>query len=166
MVASKKPSFLQPLLREPSLAHRIENSRNGRTVARTLLTAFDSKTRRTGLLRHDSLPESTALIIAPSNAVHTIGMRFAIDIAFVKRDGSIVKVYRALPPWRMAASLRAFAVLELQGGALDATGTIAGDTLVVVTSRMDHATSLSGSGRHSVVHPEATIFSREAKQDG
>jgi uncharacterized protein len=132
MVASRKPSFLQPLLREPSLASRIANSRTGRTVATTLLTAFDSKTRRTGLLRHDSLPAGSALIIAPSNAVHTIGMRFAIDIAFVRRDGSIVKVYEALPPWRMAAALRAFAVVELPAGALEATGTVVGDTLVVV----------------------------------
>jgi uncharacterized protein len=132
MVASRKPSFLQPLLREPSLASRIANSRTGRTVATTLLTAFDSKTRRTGLLRHDSLPAGSALIIAPSNAVHTIGMRFAIDIAFVRRDGSIVKVYKALPPWRMAAALRAFAVVELPAGALEATGTVVGDTLVVV----------------------------------
>lgn len=132
MVASRKPSFLQPLLREPGLPYRIDNSRNGRTVATTLLTAFDSKTRRTGLLRHDSLPEGRALIIAPSNAVHTIGMRFAIDIAFVRRDGSIVKVYKALPPWRIAASFRAFAVVELAAGALEAAGTMAGDTLVVV----------------------------------
>jgi uncharacterized membrane protein (UPF0127 family) len=132
MVASSKPSFLQPLLREPGLAHRIDNSRNGHTVATTLLTAFDSATRRTGLLRHDSLPEGSALIIAPSNAVHTIGMRFSIDIAFVRRDGSIVKMYKALRPWRMAAAFRAFAVVELAAGALDAAGTIAGDTLVVV----------------------------------
>jgi uncharacterized protein len=132
MVASRKPSFLQPLLREPGLRYRIANSRNGRTVATTLLTAFDSKTRRTGLLRHDSLPEGSALIIAPSNAVHTIGMRFAIDIAFVRRDGSIVKVSKALPPWRMAAALRAFAVVELAAGALEAAGTVVGDTLVVV----------------------------------
>ena len=132
MVASRKPSFLQPLLREPGLAYRIDNSRNGRTVASTLLTAFDSATRRTGLLRHDNLPEGSALIIAPSNAVHTIGMRFAIDIAFVRRDGSIVKVYRALRPWRMAAALRAFAVVELPAGALGAAGTVVGDTLMVV----------------------------------
>jgi uncharacterized membrane protein (UPF0127 family) len=83
-------------------------------------------------LRHDSLPEGSALIIAPSNAVHTIGMRFSIDIAFVRRDGSIVKMYKALRPWRMAAAFRAFAVVELAAGALDAAGTIAGDTLVVV----------------------------------
>lgn len=132
MAAKKTPSFLQPILREPGLPHRIENRRNGRTVASTLLTAFDSATRRTGLLRHDGLPEGHALIIAPSNAVHTIRMRFAIDIAFVRRDGCIVKVYTALGPWRFAAAFGAFAVVELPAGALAAAGTIVGDTLVVV----------------------------------
>jgi hypothetical protein len=41
-------------------------------------------------------------------------------------------MYKALRPWRMAAAFRAFAVVELAAGALDAAGTIAGDTLVVV----------------------------------
>ena len=105
------PSFLQPLLKEPGLSHRLENTRNGQTVAFTLLTAFDSASRRTGLLRHDSLPEGSALIIAPSNAVHT---------------------YTGLPPWRMAAALRGFAVVELPAGALAAADTVVGDRLVVV----------------------------------
>ncbi len=130
--APKMPSFLQPLLKEPGLSHRLENTRNGQTIAFALLTAFDSASRRTGLLRHDSLPEGSALIIAPSNAVHTIRMRFAIDIAFVARDGCIVKVYTALPPWRMAAALRGFAVVELPAGALAAADTVVGDRLVVV----------------------------------
>ena len=58
----------------------------------------------------------------------------SIDIAFVARDGRIIKVYSAVRPWRMAASLRAFAVVELREGGLVAASTEVGDTLALVAS--------------------------------
>ncbi len=125
------PSFLSPLLKEPTTKQTLRNNRNQRIVAAQLLTAFDSASRRTGLLKHDAMPADTAMIIAPSNAVHTIGMRFAIDVAFVARNGQVVKVRHAVPPWRMTAALRAFAVVELAAGTLESTDTRPGDTLVL-----------------------------------
>jgi uncharacterized membrane protein (UPF0127 family) len=122
-------SFLSPLVRPdgPSLA--LTNTRHDRIVARTLLTAFDSKSRRTGLLKHDSMPEGSALIIAPSQAIHTFSMRFSIDVAFVSKNGVVLKVRSAVPPRRIAVSWRAFAVIELPAGALEASDTKTGDTL-------------------------------------
>ena len=124
-------SFLNPLLRETAERYQLLNERTGGIVAGTILTAFDSATRRTGLLRHGSLPAGSALIIAPSNAIHTFFMRFAIDVAFVAKDGRIVKTREALGPWRLAAALRAFAVVELPAGTLAASGTRAGDRVEV-----------------------------------
>jgi uncharacterized protein len=123
-------SFLNPLLRAGTVDHLLENATTGEVVARHLLTAFDSKERRHGLLGRESLPEGTAIIIAPSNAVHTFFMRFAIDIAFVARDGRVIKVRSSVQPWRLAAALRAFAVIELAAGALERSRTAAGDTLI------------------------------------
>ena len=130
-VIKRRPrrSFLDPLLRSDAGACVLANERNQRLLARTLLTAFDSASRRRGLLKHDSLPEGSALIIAPSNAIHTFFMRFPIDVAFVSRDGRILKVRSAIPAGRMSASLRAFAVIELPAGALAGAETVAGDTL-------------------------------------
>jgi hypothetical protein len=126
-----KASFVDPLLRTGASACALVNSGNDVVLAHTLIAAFDSKSRRQGLLRHDSLPDSSAIIIAPSNAIHTFFMRFAIDVAFVARDGRVVKVSRAVRPWRIAAALRAFAAIELPAGALDRAGIAAGDTLRV-----------------------------------
>ena len=45
----------------------------------------------------DTLSQSGApltLVIAPTNAIHTFFMRFAIDVAFVARDGRVLKVRR------------------------------------------------------------------------
>jgi uncharacterized membrane protein (UPF0127 family) len=123
-------SFLSPLLRAGAPDHVLENVRTKKIVAGHLLTAFDSASRRQGLLGRDSLAEGTALIIAPSNAVHTFFMRFAIDVAFVRRDGRVLKVRRAVRPWRLTASLRAFAVIELPAGSLSSSETTPGDHLV------------------------------------
>ena len=126
-------SFLDPLLRKSAPPLVLTNSRTNQTVASTLVPAFDSTSRRRGLLKHNCLPEGSALVIAPTNAIHTFFMRFAIDVAFVSRDGRVLKVRAAMPAWRMAAAWRAFAVVELPAGALERAGVQPGDMLRVET---------------------------------
>lgn len=125
-------SFLNPLLRSSESSFVLTNTRNNRIVARTLLAAFDSASRRRGLLKHDALEEGTALIIAPSNAIHTFSMRFAIDVAFVSKEGRVVKVRPAVRPWHVAAAWRAFAVIEMAAGAFEKSDTRPGDLLQVI----------------------------------
>ena len=122
--------FLKPL-RDGAIAHRIINQRNHQVIATEVVAAFDSKTRRTGLLKHESLRDGSALVIAPTNAIHTFFMRFDIDVVFVQRDGKIVKVRHAMPPWRMAGALRGYAVVELPSGTCARTGTGVGDILLI-----------------------------------
>ena len=128
-------SFLGPLLRDTPSNHAIQNTRNGRVLASDLIVAFDSRTRKTGLLKHDSLADGSAMLIAPTNAIHTFFMRFPIDIAFVSREGLIVKTYAALPPWRIAAALRAHAVIEMPAGTLARNETGVGDILSISQGR-------------------------------
>ena len=40
----------------------------------------------------------------------------SFDVVFVDRAGRVLKIVERLKPWRMAASLRAYAVVELAGG--------------------------------------------------
>ena len=124
-------SFLDPLRQPAAPALVLTNSRNDQIVASTLLRAFDSASRRKGLLKRDFLPEGSALVIAPTNAIHTFFMRFTIDVAFVAKDGRVLKLRRAMPPWRIAAAWGAFAVVELAAGALDRAGVQPGDRLRV-----------------------------------
>jgi uncharacterized membrane protein (UPF0127 family) len=126
--------FLSPLFGQPAARCRLENARNGRIVAERVMTAFESASRRKGLLGLALLPESSALIIAPTNAIHTCFMQFAIDVAFVRKDGYVLKTHDALRPWRLAAALWAKAVIELPAGALKRADTRAGDQLVLVRS--------------------------------
>jgi len=110
----------------------IRNTRNGRVLADDLISAFDSKSRNVGLLNHNSFPHGAAMLIAPTNAVHTFFMRFPIDIAFINREGTVVKVCRSVRPWRIAAALRGYGVIELPAGTLAAADTVVGDVLAVV----------------------------------
>ena len=124
-------SFLRPLIRNAESEHVIRNTRNGRILAHDVIAAFDSESRRTGLLRHESFPEGSAMVIAPSNAVHTFFMKFPIDIAFVARDGRVLKARAGVKPWRMAGTLRGYAVVELPSGTLARHDTGAGDILSI-----------------------------------
>ncbi len=94
--------------------------------------ALDSTARRKGLLGRDSLPSGHALVIAPSNLVHTFGMRFDIDILFVARDGRVLKARRAVSPRRIAGALGGFAVIELAAGELERSDTTRGDRIELV----------------------------------
>jgi uncharacterized protein len=123
--------FLSPMLKTSGVTYQLTNKRNGQIVAERVAAAFDSASRNKGLLGRDSLGAGAALIIAPTNAIHTWFMQFDIDVAFVAKDGRIVKLRHQLKPWRLFATLRAFAAIELPAGALAASDTLLGDFLGV-----------------------------------
>ena len=39
--------------------------------------------------------------ITPCRGVHTLAMRFAIDVVYLDREGTVVHLERSLPPWRL-----------------------------------------------------------------
>ncbi len=92
--------------------------------------ADTSATRRTGLLKHSKLDPGEGLWIAPSEGVHTFGMKFPIDVVFLSKSKKILKIRPNMVRRRIALSLRAHSVLELPAGTLESTGTLAGDQLV------------------------------------
>jgi uncharacterized protein len=85
--------------------------------------------RTRGLLGRQSLGEGEGLWIVPCEAVHTFGMRFAIDLVFLDRRNVVRKVRSSVPPWRLSGCLRARSVLELAAGSLERTPVHPGDKL-------------------------------------
>ena len=112
----------------------LRNTRTGLLVATKLETAFDSAERKKGLLGRDGLAPGQALIIAPTNLVHTFAMRFPIDILFVAKDGRVIKVREAVPSRRIVGAWGGFAVVEFGAGQLQLSGTRAGDSIEVCRS--------------------------------
>ena len=124
-----KSHIFQPLIARPQSVHSLVNRSRNLVLAGRVEAAFDSATRRKGLLGRSALPSDTVLAIAPSNAVHTFGMQFPIDVLFIRRDGTVVKRVLNLKARRIAAALRAFAVLEFAVGQPTVAATEVGDRL-------------------------------------
>ena len=108
---------------------RINNPFRDTTLADRALIADSSKTRKIGLLKHSQLERGEGLWITPCEGVHTVGMKFPIDVLFLDKKRKVVKIRAAMQRWRMAACFRAHSVLELPSGTAAATQTTAGDQL-------------------------------------
>lgn len=124
---------LAPLVREPQGRFGLWNVRTGEPVAGTVVAAFDSSSRRQGLLGRGGLRPGEALILAPCSTIHTAFMRFPLDLVFLDRAGRVLKTSSGVRPWRIRAAWRAFAVVELAAGSLERSGTAAGDVVELRT---------------------------------
>ena len=107
----------------------VRNVTRGVVVGEAVDIADTSAKRRTGLLKHEVLPPGSGLWIVPCEAVHTFGMKFAIDVAYLSKSRTVLKIRPEMPKRRMSVCLRAHSVLELPAGMLAQTGTLPGDQL-------------------------------------
>jgi uncharacterized membrane protein (UPF0127 family) len=84
----------------------------------TLLVAGDRGSRRRGLARlgQATFPRGHALLFERCRSVHTIGMRFALDLVWLDAAGALVRLDRAVAPRRLRTCLRARAVVEAAAG--------------------------------------------------
>ncbi len=108
---------------------KIKNLTRGTVLAECAIAADNSAKRRTGLLKHKSLPTGKGLWIVPTEGVHTFGMKFAIDILFLSKEKAVRKIKHSVPRNRIVLDFFAHSVLELPAGTAKATGTAAGDQL-------------------------------------
>lgn len=108
---------------------RITNRTRGRVLADHADIADTSAKRRTGLLQHSGLAPGEGLWIVPSEGVHTFGMNFTIDVAFLNKQRIVVKTRPHMSRGRISFCLRAHSVIELPAGTLDESGTTKGDQL-------------------------------------
>jgi uncharacterized protein len=69
--------------------------------------------RLIGLIGRRSLQAGMALEIPRCRSVHTAGMRFPLDLVWLDRERRVVRVDRAVPPWRVRTCRQARSVLEL-----------------------------------------------------
>ena len=107
----------------------LTNARSRQVIARDVELALTRSARRQGLLDRPSLPMGTAILLAPCFMVHTAFMQFPIDIVFVDRRGYVRHMRHHVGPWRMAASPRAYATIELPAGTLAKHDILVGDQL-------------------------------------
>ena len=108
----------------------MRNQTKGEVLATSAISAESSETRRTGLLKHTSLPDGEGLWIVPCEAVHSFFMKFSIDVLYLNKDKTVRKIRHDMKPWKMSFCLPAHSVLELPAGTAMRTKTEPGDQLV------------------------------------
>jgi uncharacterized membrane protein (UPF0127 family) len=73
--------------------------------------------RLIGLMFRNKIDKGRAMLITPCNSIHTFFMRFPIDVVFLDDQFRVIKIVRAMQPWRMSWPYwRASQVLELPAG--------------------------------------------------
>lgn len=85
--------------------------------------------RTRGLLGRPALLPGQGMLIRDCRLVHTLGMRYALDLAFLDGTGQIKKLVRDIRPNRMAGSFKAAQTLELATGTLAQLALSTGDML-------------------------------------
>jgi len=116
-----------------------------KTWLATKITKADNfLTRLLGLLRRKRLAPEEALWLIPGKAVHTVGMKFPIDVIFIDRENRVVGLVPGMVPNRATrVYLGAHSVLELPKGTILKSRTEAGDRLEISSAESAHVTDLS-----------------------
>jgi uncharacterized membrane protein (UPF0127 family) len=107
------------------------NFRTQQKIVASVELALTRRQRKKGLLGRPGISEDEAMLISPCVAVHTVGLGFPIDVAFVDKHGVAVRLVHRLQPWRLAGSARAHSVIELAAGRLEACDVKVGDRLYI-----------------------------------
>ena len=87
--------------------------------------------RLRGLLGRPSLGQGAALLIERCGSVHTVGMRFVLDLVFLDKAWRIVSIVRGVQRGRLmvCGGWHAARVLESEAGCLDMGKLKLGDEL-------------------------------------
>ncbi len=102
--------------------------RDGEVLA-SLEVAGSRRARSRGLLGRDGV--DGALLLRPCRSVHTVGMRFPIDVAFCDDELQVLRVV-TMPRYRLSRLVwRSRAVIEAEAGAFARWGLRPGDKLEV-----------------------------------
>jgi uncharacterized membrane protein (UPF0127 family) len=98
-------------------------------VLATLEVAGEGRSRARGLLGRDGI--EGALLIQPAKSVHTFGMRFPIDVAFVDKNMVVLRIV-TMSRWRLGRPvLKAHGVIEAEAGAFGHWNLKVGDQLEI-----------------------------------
>jgi uncharacterized membrane protein (UPF0127 family) len=97
--------------------------------------ATTRRERRRGLLGRDAI--AGVLVLRPCRQVHTIGMRFPIDVAFCARDGRVLRIVTMREGRVSPIVWRARFAVEAAAGSFDRWGVRRGTILIVRESAVD-----------------------------
>ncbi len=102
-----------------------------------ILTADTFCARLAGLMFRKKLSLATGLLLAPCNSVHMCFMRFSIDVVYLDKNFTIIKVVKNLRPWiGLSLCSKAWATLEMNAGEAERCGCEVGKKLKVLSDNV------------------------------
>jgi uncharacterized protein len=86
-------------------------------VARKVFTADNFIQRSLGLILRKPLEYDEAFLIANCRSIHTIGMRYNIDVLFIDKNSRVIASFKNISPWRITPCIgEASSVIEFRSG--------------------------------------------------
>ncbi|NLD77036.1 MAG: DUF192 domain-containing protein [Acidimicrobiales bacterium] len=105
-------------------------------VLASVEVADSRSARRRGLLGRDGF--EGVLLFEGTRSVHSVGMRFPIDVAFCDADMHVIKTMRVVPHRITVPVWSARHVLEAEAGSFARWGLTVGDQLEIRGEHPDH----------------------------
>lgn len=85
-----------------------------------------------GLMFRKSIADDYALYITPCNQIHMLNMRFAIDVVYLDKSGTVIKTDVNVPPGKICKTVKnAKSVIELKSFSASKLGIQNGDTIKI-----------------------------------
>lgn len=105
-------------------------SSNNNLISDDVMVADNFVTRSIGLLSKKNINPNQALIIKPCCSIHTLFMKFDIDVLFV-RNNKIIALYENVKPYRILP-IHPFSqyVIELPAGKIKTCNIKKGDNVL------------------------------------
>jgi uncharacterized membrane protein (UPF0127 family) len=131
---------------------------NGDILCRGCVLADTPFSRFRGLMGRKHLGKDEGMLLA-TWSIHTSFMRFPIDVVFLDRSFSVLRIVSSLKPWRVAVEWSSHAVLELPAGTTARAGLEAGEELSFVA----HPSGLGNPASHASPAARVAIASSDSR---
>jgi uncharacterized membrane protein (UPF0127 family) len=90
--------------------------------------------RMRGLLGATGLAPNRGLWINSCNSIHSFFMAFSIDVVYLDKNNTVLRIIKDMRPWRVNACWSAQSVIELGQGQVDLLGIQPGDNVNCLSS--------------------------------
>ncbi|MBE8163172.1 MAG: DUF192 domain-containing protein [Bdellovibrionaceae bacterium] len=99
---------------------KLINQKNSKVLSTKVHMARSFKSRLKGLMFSNPLAHGHCLWISQCKSVHSCFMKFTLDILFVDKKLRVIKIIKALKPWRITFFyIKADSVMEFNAGELN-----------------------------------------------
>jgi len=109
---------------------RVENLTQKTVLVERGSVADTFFTRLKGLLGSAPLEKGQGLLLKHEKSIHTLFMRFPIDVVYLNEQQQVIKIDQNMPPFRLGSYIaKSDSILELPVGTIQETNTAIGDQL-------------------------------------